>query len=275
MKRLAAILLSVALGGAALADDDPGDTTPVRRSVRAQREPRAVLEAAFADQRDVIERSAAAVATKVTAAQDTRAARAHAAYRALRAEAATTIEQGMGAARRRAAVRWLLARDRAELALLADEARRLETARVRTVADAETARTAPLPAGLAWPASGEIIRRFGVYEHDRSRAVLSRRGLDLVVLATAKVVAPAAGAVRYAGPIRGLDHGVVIDHGTYLTVIGKLAPPAVQAGADIAAGALVGRPAKRRVYVEVRVKVGPGGTPIDPESVLPPMQHAR
>jgi septal ring factor EnvC (AmiA/AmiB activator) len=112
------------------------------------------------------------------------------------------------------------------------------------------------------------VRHFGTLEHERSKAMLSRRGLDLEVEDHSPVVAPAAGTVRYAGPIRGLDHGVILDHGGYVTVIAKLAELALPVGAPIAAGDRIGRAARHRVYLEVRVKLGPGGLPIDPEPLL-------
>jgi len=39
-------------------------------------------------------------------------------------------------------------------------------------------------------------------------------------------------------------------------------------GAPIAAGGRLGRAARHRVYFEVRIKLGPGGFPIDPEPLL-------
>ena len=59
-----------------------------------------------------------------------------------------------------------------------------------------------------------------------------------------------------------------IHHGAYLTVIAKLGEVALPIGASIAAGDRLGRAARHRVYVEVRVKLGPGGLPIDPEPLL-------
>ena len=32
----------------------------------------------------------------------------------------------------------------------------------------------------------------------------------------------------------------------------------------------IARPARRRVYLEVRVSIGPGGVPVDPESLFEP-----
>jgi septal ring factor EnvC (AmiA/AmiB activator) len=82
------------------------------------------------------------------------------------------------------------------------------------------------------------------------------------------VVCPADGTVRYAGPIRGLDHGIVVDHGDYYTIVGKLAELAIPAGTKLVRGDRIGHPARQRVYFEVRVKVGPGGLPIDPQPLL-------
>jgi septal ring factor EnvC (AmiA/AmiB activator) len=74
--------------------------------------------------------------------------------------------------------------------------------------------------------------------------------------------------VRYAGPIRGLDHGVILDHGDYLTVVAKLGDLVLPIGTHVGRGDRLGRAAHHRVYLEVRVKVGPGGLPIDPEPLF-------
>jgi murein DD-endopeptidase MepM/ murein hydrolase activator NlpD len=61
---------------------------------------------------------------------------------------------------------------------------------------------------------------------------------------------------------------VIVDHGSYLTVIAKLGELAVPAGAPVSRGDRLGRAARHRVYFEVRVELGPGGLPIDPEPLL-------
>jgi murein hydrolase activator len=267
------------IASVAIADDEPVGAII---SASTERDPRATLVTAFADQRATVDRAATAVDLKLADAVEVRKARVRAAYKLLRADdlgprpeargpRPERPEGGLAVSRRRAAVRWLLARDRAELGLLADEASQLLAARRRIDRDAETAATIDLPAGLIWPARGSIARRFGTYVHDKSGATLTRRGLDLEVAGpTADVIAPAAGTVRYAGPIRGLDDGVIIDHGMFLTVVAKLAAPVVRDGDTVAQGTVLGHPARHRVYLEVRAEVGPGGTPIDPETVLPP-----
>src|SRR5439155_23796372 len=172
-------------------------------------------------------------------------------------------------ARRRAAARLLAERDTAERALLADELAHLEAAKQRTAVDASKVPELALPTELAWPVwRGKIARRFGEYTHAPSKAILSRRGIDIEVDDHAPVVAPADGIVEFAGPIRGLDSGIVIDHDGYYTVLAKLADPAIPVGTQVHRGDRLGRAARRRVYFEVRVALGPGGVPIDPEAVL-------
>lgn len=224
-------------------------------------------------QRDAAARARDQVETRRSTAEETRAARARAAYKLLRGAGsplAVTPERRMAVARSRATARLLLARDRAEAAQLADEAALLVADVTRIERDLATAATLTTPAAgsLRRPVAGDIARRFGTLVHEPSGATLSRRGLDFDAAADEPVLAPAAGIVRYAGPIRGLDHGILLDHGGVIIVIAKLAPPALTAGATLAAGDVLGTPAARRVYLEVRLPVGPGGTPIDPEPLL-------
>ena len=213
------------------------------------------------------------VEAKRQEAEATRAARVRAAYKLLRGAGSpmtVTPERRAAVARSRATARLLLARDQAEAAQLTDEAALLRAAIARIDADraAAAAVTLPAPGSLARPVRGDIARRFGTLEHERSRATLSRRGLDFDVADGAPVVAPADGVVRYAGPIRGLDHGIILDHGTSMSIVAKLDPIAFAHGTRIARGTLIGHAARRRVYLEVRVPIGPGGTPIDPEPLL-------
>lgn len=229
-------------------------------------DPREALAAQLADEQRTIDRTIATVADKLAAADGVRLDRLRAAYRLVRAplRASATPEERMAAARRRAAARLLVDRDSAERTLLADEAAQLATAQQRIAAEVRAVPTVKLPGELARPARGTIAREFGTLAHDRSRATLSRRGIDLEVETHANVVAPADGTVRYAGPIRGLDEGLIIDHGDYFTVVAKLADLIVPVGAQIRKGDRVGHAARYRVYLEVRVKIGPGGLPIDP-----------
>jgi septal ring factor EnvC (AmiA/AmiB activator) len=174
----------------------------------------------------------------------------------------------MTTARRRAGVRMLVGRDLVERQLLAEELAQLRVAKTRVTADTARVPDVQLPAELTRPAKGAIARRFGVFVHERSKASLSRRGIDIEVEAKSPIVATADGVVRYAGPIRGLDRGVIIDHGTFFTVIAKLGEIAVPIGVPVKRGDRVGRAARHRAYVEVRVKIGASGLPIDPEPLF-------
>jgi len=235
---------------------------------------RGYVTGALDAQLDVAQRTRITVDDKRDEATAARAHRARAAYKLLRAGAAPSWvepDERMATARRRAAARWLLARDRREEALLADEAALLAAAEVRLTADRAYAELVALPAAtLARPVRGPIARAFGPFEHDKSKATLTRRGVDFEVDDDAPVHPPAAGTVLYAGPIRGLDHGLVLDHDGFVSVLGKLAPTSLHIGDHVALGDVIARPVRRRVYFEVRIPIGPGGVPIDPEKLFGP-----
>ena len=231
----------------------------------AAADPQATLGHQLAEERDAIDRAIAQVDEKLVAIDTARTHRLAAAYRLLRAAPG---EDRMSTARRRAAARLLIDRDLAERGLLAEEVGQLRGAAKRTAAAAARVPQIELPVDLARPVKGSIERRFGTIEHERSKTVLARRGLDFDVEPRAVVVAPAGGVVRYAGPIRGLESGLIIDHGSYLSVLGKLGELAVPVGATVQRGDRVGRAARHRVYLEVRVELGPGGLPIDPEPLF-------
>jgi len=227
--------------------------------------PSDALAQQLADETAAIDRALATMTDKLTIADDIRANRLRAAYRVLHA---TPGDAAMGVARRRAAARLLLERDAGERTLLVDEIAQLQASRRRIAGDAAQLPSIGVPGDLARPAPGKIVRHFGLLEHEHSKTTLSRRGIDIEVEDHSPVSAPAAGTVRYVGPIRGLDQGVIIDHGSYVTVLAKLGEVALPVGAPIAAGDRIGRAARHRVYLEVRIKLGPGGFPIDPEPLL-------
>ena len=231
---------------------------------------RALLAGELGEESDAIATALATIGDKLAAADDVRLHRLIAAARLLRTAPGPDASEAerMDAARKRAAAHLLLDRDAAERGLLADEASRLAVARGRIAGAAEQLPDLALPAEIARPTGGTIARHFGAFEHDRSHAQLARRGLDFEVDEHAPVIAPADGIVRYAGPIRGLDHGVILDHGAYYTVIAKLGDLSLPVGTHVARGDRIGRAARHRVYLEVRVKLGPGGLPIDPEPLL-------
>lgn len=265
MFRGSSVLLLVGLVAIAHADDHEDPSPLPSISTSSLTSTSTVIARQFADEALVLERSGATVREKLAGIDHDRSRRLAAAYRILRAP--TTLDP-VAAARRRAAARWIVSRDQAERTLLADELSKLTAAGKRTAEDAKNAASVVMPTELAWPAKGTIARHFGTLVHEKSKATLARRGIDIEVDSKAAVSSLADGVVRYAGPIRGLDSGLIIDHGSYLTVVAKLGELAVPVGAKVAAGDRLGRAARYRVYVEVRVKVRPGGLPIDPEPLL-------
>ncbi|CAN5610242.1 hypothetical protein BH11MYX1_BH11MYX1_33890 [soil metagenome] len=244
-------------------------SAPVR-AAPAPVDPHTTIAQQLAAETETLARTTAIVEAKLAAADQVRVHRLHAAIRTLHARLAVgaTADERMAAARRRAAARLLLERDRHERALLADETAHLAAAQQVTAAATTRAATVALPDALVAHAKGTIARHFGAYVHERSKATLSRRGVDLEVEDHAPAIAPADGVVRYAGVIRGLDHGVILDHGDYLTVVAKLGELTLPVGAHVAKGDRLGRAAHHRVYLEVRAKIGPGGLPIDPEPLF-------
>lgn len=240
-------------------------------------DPRIALADQLVAEIQTLEKTLATVDEKVSAAQAARLRRIRAAYRILRTPITTDATANdeaasadrMASARRRAAARLLLERDRAERELLADEAAQLRTAETTLRAANDHIPTLAAPPALLAPAKGgTIARRFGTLVHDRSKATLARRGIDFDVPPLTAAVAPADGIVRYAGPMRGLDQGVIVDHGDYFSVVAKLSDVAIPVGTKVLRGDRLGRVARQRVYFELRAKIGPGGLPIDPEPLL-------
>ena len=233
-------------------------------------DPHPVLAEQLSEESAALAKALAAVDDKLSHADSLRLRHLRAAARILHAPlpADASDDERMAYARRHAAARLLLDRDAAERGLLADEAQRLRTNDARLTNDSAQLARLALPSEIAWPAHGKVVRKFGTFEHEKSHALLARRGIDIEVDDATPALAPEAGTVRYAGPIRGLDHGVILDHGDYYTVVGKLAETALPVGAKLARGDRLGRAAHRRIYLEVRAKLGPGGLPIDPEPLL-------
>ena len=222
------------------------------------------LSQQLANESTSIDSALATVIEKLDAIDVERTKRLAAAYRTMK----TAATDSMTLARRRAAARMLVGRDLAERSLLANELNELRAARARVTTEVTRVPEINLPADLARPANGSVARRFGTFVHERSKAKLSRRGIDIEVEAKSPIIATADGVVRYAGPIRGLDKGIIIDHGSFFTVIAKLGELAVPIGVPVKRGDRVGRAARHRVYIEVRVKIGPSGLPIDPEPLF-------
>ena len=213
-------------------------------------------------QQEALAQAAASVRQKLDEARRQQAARARAALRLRRPRVDRAPLEG---ARSRAASAWLLGRERSEVSLLFDELTHLEQAAARLSAATEEARTLRLPPRtLARPVKGQVARAFGRLTHERSGATLSRRGVDLEVDEGALATALADGTVVHAGPIRGLDDGVLVEHDGYFTLVAKLSKLQVSVGQRVDPGIVLGQAARRRVYVELRLRLLPSGLPVDP-----------
>jgi septal ring factor EnvC (AmiA/AmiB activator) len=164
--------------------------------------------------------------------------------------------------RRRGVARRVILRDLEERRELRDELARVLTDEQRLTLEQDQKPVDPPAAGSLLSPGGQIVAAFGLYQDDATHARLFRNGVELATHGAA--LAPAAGTVRYAGPIRGLGNGVVLDHGAFSTVIARLGRLDVSAGQAIDRGASVGAAAKNRVWLEVRS----GGKPVDPAPLL-------
>ena len=130
---------------------------------------------------------------------------------------------------------------------------------------------ATLRGKLLFPvSSARLLERFG----EQSGTVKKfQRGILLGPSEAATVRAAAAGSVVHAGPFRGYEELVVLDHGKGLfTVYGHLDKLSVVKGAQVEAGAVLGTVAwqpesnRAELYFEVRLD----GKPEDPEGWLVP-----
>jgi septal ring factor EnvC (AmiA/AmiB activator) len=134
-------------------------------------------------------------------------------------------------------------------------------------------RAAPDPTSLrghlrAPVANGKTLERFGEEGHTVKRF---QRGIVIGVPEGASVQAAAAGSIVHAGPFRGYEELVVLDHGKGLfTVYGHLERLEVTKGAWVDAGAKLGtvtwqpEDGRPELYFEVRID----GKPEDPQQWL-------
>ncbi|WP_293678399.1 peptidoglycan DD-metalloendopeptidase family protein [uncultured Phenylobacterium sp.] len=118
------------------------------------------------------------------------------------------------------------------------------------------------PDRLIFPASGDILRRFGDPIAGGGRS----NGMTLSVVSGARTVSPAAGLVQYVGPVKGWGVIVILRlAGGYHLVLAGLERTSVEAGQSVAEGQAVGwvpdgRQSTSELYLEVREQ----GSPVNP-----------
>jgi murein hydrolase activator len=88
------------------------------------------------------------------------------------------------------------------------------------------------------PAKGRIVSGFGELNPTGYR----ERGIKLAVAPSARIVAPAAGKITYAGRYRSFGNIMIIDHGGgWTTLVTNIDELGVARGASVAQGDLLGR----------------------------------
>lgn len=113
-----------------------------------------------------------------------------------------------------------------------------------------TAARAGAPSPYILPVAGRTLAGFGAPE-----ASGMSQGLTLAPVPGAQVVAPAAGRIAFAGPYRGYDNIVIIEHGDgWTSLVTGLARSDVDVGETVVSGAPLGTagPADPSITVELR-----------------------
>ncbi|MFA9201545.1 MAG: murein hydrolase activator EnvC [Cypionkella sp.] len=125
-----------------------------------------------------------------------------------------------------------------------------------------TASAAAASLGLQLPVTGRIASGFG----DSSGEVRSQ-GIALAPADGAQVVAPAAGRVAFAGPFRGFDRIVILEHaGGFTSLVTGLARVDVAVGEELVPGAPLGVAGSGRPLVGFELRRA--GRPVNPAEYL-------
>lgn len=101
------------------------------------------------------------------------------------------------------------------------------------------------------PAKGRIVAGFGELNPTGYR----ERGIRLAVAPSARIVAPAAGTITYAGRYRSYGNIMIIDHGGgWTTLVAGIEELGVARGANVAQGAYIGSAAADtpEIMIELR-----------------------
>lgn len=128
-----------------------------------------------------------------------------------------------------------------------------------SVEPALVAENSPPPAGYQLPVQGRTVTGFGEMRESGLRST----GLAIVPAPDAQVVAPASGRIAFAGPYRGYDRIVILEHaGGWTSLITGLARVDVQVGEQVIGGSPLGVAARQEPSVTLELRRG--GNPINP-----------
>jgi murein DD-endopeptidase MepM/ murein hydrolase activator NlpD len=247
MRWRSAFVVVAALSAGARADDAPGDR--IARLKTAER----TIELVSARDREVRSRVAARVRAYVKAERS--------------GLARLWVEPGgrMDFLARRAAMTRLLRRDLRELAVMEAEHQVAASARERLHGElAAPEPSSPAPGSLVRPVARARLRTgFGVQRHRESQADMSARGIELACRPGDPVLAVAAGRVLWTGSLSGAS-AVLVDHGGFVSVLVGMGRVGVATGQAVAAGQVLGNAAGDELHVEIRLRSGAFGNPVDP-----------
>lgn len=138
-------------------------------------------------------------------------------------------------------------------------------AEAQVIADAPAAPAQPstAPADYQLPVMGRILSGFGAV----SQSGLRSEGISLAPRGLAQVVSPAAGRVAFAGPYRGYDRIVIIEHeGGWTSLVTGLARVDVAVGQNLLSGTPLGVAGPSRPVVTLELRRG--AVPVNPLDYL-------
>lgn len=124
---------------------------------------------------------------------------------------------------------------------------------------------------LSAPVKGKVVQHFGKVKLASFKDVLFSKGVEFSTPENDEVHAVLAGLVAFSGTLPGYDTVVILDHGARsYSLYGRLGTSVVKKGETVGRDHVIGTTSAadkrgRNFYFEVRR----GGTPVDPESILP------
>ena len=140
---------------------------------------------------------------------------------------------------------------------------RPQDSEVMTPAMIPSPRQVAAPADYQLPVTGRTIAGFG----DRSGGGAPVDGLSLAPVPRAQVVAPGAGRIAFAGPYRGYDRIVIVEHsGGWTSLITGLARVDTRVGTKVIAGTPIGIAGADRPVVTLELRRD--GQPVNPVGAL-------
>lgn len=119
------------------------------------------------------------------------------------------------------------------------------------------------PKDFRLPVQGRTLLGFG----ERRESGLASTGITLVPAPGAQVVAPAGGRIAFAGPFRGFDRIVIIEHaGGWTTLVTGLARTDAPVGAQVIGGSPIGTAGSEDPAITIELRRE--GEPVNPLEYL-------